>query len=321
MSKSYLVAAIILLLASSRGYASTDINIGGTVGYIWWKPAWQDSKTIVRGVPSNTPAATMFVEDSGDFKPSSNFSGGPIVSISFLEKWSISSIFIIGRYYFRETSPSISDALVFMGGTPLSAMSVNPANKYERDCLKWDSDSTISYSFNKYVRLFAGVKIQGYNYEQRLYITGTGAPNILARKLSDHVQNYGPGLGIGINIPLVENFYLMINFSGLFLWGFEQIVTHESYNLNAGLSQWIFMYTPNSNFISYGCNSTITLAYYIEKINTTVAVGGRYQILFNRQKSSNLFDNEVSLNIFNKQYDHFFGITLSMIYSFHITGG
>ncbi len=313
------IVLFMLLVSVPALSAPVDINVGATGGYIWWQPSWADSKNLLRYMDSMSPwPKIIMLEDTGDFRRSSNFLGGPILSIGFLGRWSLSSVFLIGRYSFRESVPStMGGAANFMGLTYMRPSC--SVNKIRRDCLKWDSDSTVGCSVNSYFKIFAGFKAQGYQYEQALTLTVyTDSDNYFIRNLNDRVMSYGPALGVGLTVPLVENFYLTANFSGLVLWGRESVDMTRSLALFPGGWSYQLFFTPRGRIFSYGCNSTMNLGYYIAKLNTTVQVGGRYQLLFNTQEFRNVFMNTVSFNIIDRQYDHFFGVTMSVIYTFHI---
>jgi hypothetical protein len=314
------IAVLFSLVLPCRLLASVDLSIGGTAGYIWWKPAWHDSKSYLRYATTGMATAGLFyLEDVSDFRTAGNVMGGPVLHLRFPGNWSISSVFIIGRYLFRENGPSAGGGLACINPPGICVPFINAmVNKYERECLKWDSDTTLGYSFNRYLKIFAGVKIQGYRYTQRLIYNPFNDINITVRDLQDSVQNYGPGLGLGLTVPLVENLYLMSTLSGIVLWGFEQVKVNRSYNVFAGVVTPYFFYYPDGRFLSYGFNATLSFGYYIEKIRTMIAIGGRYQLLYNRQNTGGLFKPDVALNIINGQYDNFFGITMSVTYTFKI---
>lgn len=318
--KRYVTMAIIgisFILLAPEAYATVDLSIGGTAWYIWWKPAWADAKATTRAY---NKGAAIFQEDSHDFSPSSNAMAGPIISLGFLERWSLQTVFTIGRLQFNSNGISKDMLIASAGG------GIAPSfKKYTRDVLKWDSDTSIGCSVHRMVKIFAGFKHQGYRYNENLknLLFIPGDPNLFNRALTDDVRSYGGGLGIGLSIPVVADFYIMTSISGLALWSFEQIAVKQSesliYSTISGMDV-LFLFPQKGHYFSYGGSASLSLAYNIEKINTTLSLGGRYQILFNLQNYSkhNLFYNDVAMNIIDRQYDHFFGITFSAIYTFHI---
>ncbi len=315
MKKYFIFPVVIFILQSTASFASVDLSIGGTAWYAWWKPAWSDAKTtsfLFPGMP------ILFKENSRDFKMTSNAMAGPVVSIGFLDRWSVQSVFAIGR--FKAYSRGMADSMML---TVLGGMTANLSyKKYSRDILKWDSDTSISCAVHRMVKVFAGFKAQGYRYDERLddlNYNFSGNLSIIHRVLTDDVKAYGGGLGLGITIPLGAGFYLMTNVSGLALWSVEKI------NMNYRKSCVIFdtvellpVWLRKGRYFSYGGSAALSFAYHIEKISTTISLGGRYQILFNRQRYNNVFYNDVAMNIIDGKYDHFFGITMSAMYTFHI---
>jgi hypothetical protein len=317
----FVLMIICLFPSVSRASSPVDLSIGGTAWYAWWKPGWSDSKNVVRMIPVLTGSLQYYIEDSNDFKVKSNVMGGPVVSIGFLGRWNISSVFTIGRFNFTSSGISQSGFLSVLGINLMPQYA-----KYDRDILKMDSDSTISFSISRYIKIFAGFKYQGYIYKQKLIFTAPPPTpvNFFVRDLTDRVDNYGPGLGLGFNIPLVENLYLQLNVSGILLFGYEDIDVDKSYYLQLGMGgTYIFVIPSRGSFYSYGGASSLSFAYLIDRINTTITLGGRYQLLYYRQNFNyhNIFNNDVAMSIVNNQYEHFWGVTMSAVYTFHIGKG
>lgn len=313
MKKYFILPAVIIILQSTASFASVDLSIGGTAWYAWWKPAWSDAKTtsfVLAGEP------TVFRENSRDFHMTSNAMAGPVVAIGFLDRWSIQSAFAIGRFKAYSRGMANSMMLTVMG----EMMAALSYKKYSRDILKWDSDTSISCAVHRMVKIFAGFKAQGYRYEERLDdLLYAGNLMIIHRVLTDDVKAYGGGLGLGLTIPLGAGFYLMTNVSGLALWSIEKININysKSYTISDNVEP-LPVWLRKGRYFSYGGSAALSFAYHIEKISTTISLGGRYQILFNRQRYNNIFYNDVAMNIIDGKYDHFFGITMSAIYTFHI---
>jgi hypothetical protein len=315
--KRIMLAAILgfsFLLIAPASAAPVNLSIGGTVWYIWWKPAWTDARAVSNYY--TTGVAALMYEDANNFKPVSNVMAGPIISIGFLDRWSIQSVLTMGK--FRAKSQGISGELGIVSG----AIGGNGEyKKYTRDILKWDSDTSIGCAVHRMVKIYAGFKAQGYRYKEDLQDILSGAA-YLNRKIDDDVKAYGCGLGLGLNIPLGADFYLQMGASGIALWSFESIDVNNSqtyiYSTGGGGLDYFILKAKKGHYFSYGGTASLGIAYNIEKINTAISIGGRYQLLFNRQKFKNLLDNNAAMNIVDKQYDHFFGVTLSAIYTFHI---
>lgn len=297
-------------------FANVDLSIGGTCWYTWWKPAWYQAKLYT--VDSINENLFYRIEDASNFRTSSNFMGGPTLTLSFSDRWAISSIFTLGRFKFRSGNRNnlANDKDIGLRYIPLSsamdgsAMLVN----YTRNSLKWDSDTTIGYSIIKYIRIFAGLKAQYYKYDESLLYLSPGAA-VGLRTLTDTVSSYGPGIGIGFLVPLYQRLYLLINISGILLWSTEDIDIHKTY-FWSGNYRIYPVYNSKGKFFAYGGTSSLALSYSIAPINTTISLGGRYQLLKNRQKFGNIFRNDIGMNMFDGEYDHFWGVTFSVIYTF-----
>jgi len=146
---------------------------------------------------------------------------------------------------------------------------------------RYDSDTTLNYAINRYFRVFAGFKFMGYKFD--------GGKN----------YGYGPGIGIGIVLPVTEQFMIMGSFSGLYQWGTEEDDENDN-----GM-------TYKSDSTSKGFNTSLTMAYYIPAAAVTLSAGFRYQYL----------EMEVEESDINNAQDMehtFYGFTFSAAYSFEI---
>lgn len=169
---------------------------------------------------------------------------GPVLSLGFSKNWSLTSVFLYGKF------DSVSD-----NGPP--------------NLKRFDSDTALNYNINRWLKVFAGGKVMGFDYD--------GGVNIA----------YGPAAGIGITAPLGGNFFALLNASALYLWGEQE----------------------NYNFIEYGYNGTVSLAYYIQSASTVVTAGFRYQLVTLDYENEDQFaDAEL----------HFYGVIVSVVYSFNI---
>ncbi len=303
----------VIFAASSTSFAGVTLSIGGTAWYAWWNPAWSDAKTSTAIYFLPPP---LFNEDADDFRPASNVMGGPMISIAFLDRWSIQTVFTIGKFYFASRGPSRDysyDGSYFI--MPVTY------KRYTRETLKWDSDTSLACSVHRMVKIFAGFKWQGYRYKESLRNYLLSETTVFSRALHDDVRAYGGGIGLGLTIPAGKNFFVLMNASALALWSVEKIdiIKGKSFAVSEGDGFYFLpLKPPRGSYLSYGGTASLSLAYVIDAIGTTVSLGGRYQMLYNRQKSGNPFNNDVSMNIIDGRYDHFFGITMSAVYSFII---
>jgi hypothetical protein len=195
-----LAALIALFIAVPAIAPAADMSIGAASWYAWWKMEEGDRE-------QNIDPAILY---------------GPILSIGFAPRWSLSSIFLYGKYEF--TDPG--------GG--------------KNDINRFDSDTAINFSINKYVKIFGGPKFMGY--------TQPGFSHL----------GLGPALGVGLTLPLSESFFVLWNISGAYLWG-----EHNEDDPDGDRS---------TNYVEPGMNTNLSLAYYIDAISTTITLGYRYQI-------------------------------------------
>jgi hypothetical protein len=180
---------------------------------------------------------------------------GPQVVLSFTPTISLSSSFLYGIFQYNGRSD---------GGT------------CSMDIRRYDSDTTMVYALNSFVRFFGGVKYMGYKYE-----------------MGEH-WSVGPGAGFGFVIPMAENIFWTINISGIYLWGKQNDESSEG--------------DRSVSIIEYGANASASLVYRIPSVPLSLSVGGRY-FFFKFEATDDAYSDV-------KEYHHFYGITASAMYSF-----
>ncbi len=194
------------------------------------------------------------LEDRDDPTIDPSFLYGPVFAIGFTSKWSLTAVFLYGAY----------------------DMEMSPGNT--QSFKRYDSDTALNYSINRYVKLFGGVKAMGYDWPQGSH------------------YGVGPALGVGLTLPLADSLFLLGNFSGMYGFGREE---HDE-GMGGG----------SSAARETGFNATLSLAYYVESASTTITMGGRYQWF-----TINYDDNSGE---FSRATITFYGVTLSAVYSFEI---
>lgn len=155
----------------------------------------------------------------------SAFLYGPALALKINDDFGLNSVFMYGVYDIEFTG-----------------------NSY--DYKRVDSDTSLGYRINDYIKLFCGVKYMGYFVD----ISGGTMKH----------QSAGPGVGLSGVIPIGNDFFFLANVSGLYLWG----KTTATY---AGAIE--------TSFYEYGINSSASLAYYIPAASVTLSLGGRYQLI------------------------------------------
>jgi len=150
---------------------------------------------------------------------------------------------------------------------------VDMGTKFDR----YDSDIAFNYRICGYLKVFAGAKYLYVDVDK-----GDGTHKAVS-----------PALGIGLTIPVGRSLFLLGNISGLYGWGSEKgfLPTGDRFE---------------SDLIEKGFNSTLSLAWYIDSMSTTLSLGGRYQ------RAWATYDNELLDDATNT----FYGITFGAIYSF-----
>ena len=182
-------------------------------------------------------------------------------------------------------------------------MSRRPIIGYSTEDQRHDLDLIISASVHKYVKLFFGAKYWGTTTDMTTRLV------IIPMSSSFVYHRGGPGAGVGLVLPLGAGFYLLPNISGVFMFG--QIT--EAMGGPLGSIIGILMQRAGSNGMTmyFGLNSTMALAYTIEKANLTLSLGGRFQYLWIYFIESERLGNG------NDMYG---GITFSAMYTFDIPG-
>ncbi len=229
-----LLALLIILPSNSH---ALDISVGASTWYSWWD--------------MDAPE-----DQNPEFDPGLLY--GPLLSVRFLDDWSIASVFLYGKF---------------------------GAKQYLTEIKRYDSDTSLSYSVNRYLKVFAGFKYMGFEWDNE---EGSGGGSHKAM---------GSGLGLAVTAPLADAFFLLFNISGIYVSGEEK---QDDF--------WPGM--PNgSDLTETGGNSTISLAYYIQEISTTITLGFRAQyVKINYENNDYASDADMT----------FYGATLSAVYSFDI---
>jgi len=150
---------------------------------------------------------------------------------------------------------------------------------------RYDSDTTLNYSLFKWLKVFGGVKYMRYDLRD----SGAVIPPLGSSNLKHYT--YGPGLGLGLTVPLLESLFALANVSVMRLSG-----------------QTSSDGAPNTRCVETGYNVAASLAYYIDSLATTLSLGWRHQYF-----ESNDRNTEGSNNRFT-----FTGLTFSAVYNFSL---
>lgn len=177
---------------------------------------------------------------------------GPAIAVKFNNDFTLNSIFLYGTYDVEIGSNTI-------------------------DWHRYDSDTSLSYRLNNYLRLFGGIKYLGYKID---------IPQATA-----YFNAFGPAAGISAVFPLINNFFILGNISGMYLRGKKSQEGED-----------------DTKHKVTGYNTAASVAYYIAPASVTLSLGGRYQYF----KMVNVDDSTDYIK--NK----FYGLTAAATYSFRI---
>jgi hypothetical protein len=236
MIKRIILYSLILLTGSVFLFSSTSYALDISIGATGWYAWWHyHSDDSNQGGDETLDPEPLY---------------GPALAINFSPTWSLTSVFLYGHYD--------------MGGD---------SGDGPGDMDRYDSDTAINYSFNRYIKAFGGLKFMGYDWDN-----------------GDHM-GFGPALGIAFTLPLIDNFYLLLNVSGMFLFGKENTDSETGEKAEIDYNE-------------IGVNSNISVAYYIAPASTSIILGFRYQYF------------EIHYDELQGDMQHaFYGVTLSAIYS------
>ena len=187
-----------------------------------------------------------------DFQPAEadpSIMYGPQLLIAFSPTISLSSVFLYGKFnYYQEN--------------------------YESEIERYDSDTTLTYKLNQYVRVFGGLKYMGYEWEEGSHL------------------GYGPGFGLGFTYQLSDNLFCVLSVSGLYLWAEQEEDSSEG--------------NTTMDYTEYGVNSSVSFAYMIPSSSVSLSVGARY--FYFQLEPERIYDR------YQKEKHHFYGVTASAMY-------
>ena len=283
LSVFVLTAVFAVIIISPSAADAVEVSAGATVWYAGWNPVFKRFVT--------TPYSYGIETVTTDAENSTNaaFLAGPVISVSFLNKFSFSTVFAIGEFSGKAsyTRSSYSSHYATIQSTYSSR--------------KLDIDSTLNYALFRYIKIFAGIKYQGYKTQ----IDATDPSLGFAIQSKVKSGGYGTGAGIACAYPIHDNLFALVNVSGVY------IKTDNSFNYSYNAGMWGSIdVLYKDTYDVFGGNTTASLAYYFSSYRTTVSLGGRLQYLkYYRAKGEDLYK-------LDKQSDTFYGIICTIVYAF-----
>jgi hypothetical protein len=301
MNSTRLISVLLVITAASSvaGYGANiaaEVKIGGSVQYCWWRPAWSGG-SLYLAPSAELPLSIPYKTKTGVMAPA--FMYGFTASARFLESWIFSSSLIYGNYFSRAGTPA--SYLLF----PLQQISSS------KDVKKYDFDALLGYRVNRYFSANLSVKTRSYNYIEKIKKAQVSAPSwvSIASARAEFID-VGPGLGIGVTIPLHPGLSLLIDVSGLVLAGSASYVHVYNYRLTSAIDLITDQFEKES-FYSFAGKSAVTFEYYIDAAGLALQVGGSYDVIFYRHHHvlRGFLD-------YNGKYDSAYRVTFATVYTF-----
>ncbi len=285
-------------------------SIGPVFWFTWWDPFFKnDLSTKYGGALNYARGRTISLPPS--------YLVGPTVSFTIFKKFSLGVLFVYGPKFNIERSESMVDFYSSPG-------SVYYTRAFGR-ITKYDLDTTLNYHLNRYVRVFAGIKVQGYSIKETLMPYGFDFRAFDNYGLYKYRSlAYGPGLGIGISIPLGMDFSLLSSLSAIYMRSSNE---YRGRSVNYSCTTY-FDNTERMVNDVWGGNGTLSVAYFLRQASLTFIAGGRYQYLkyytveytetgyiYPYNPGLKYAVTEVRRGVYSHKADQFYGLMLSVIYT------
>jgi hypothetical protein len=173
---------------------------------------------------------------------------------------------------------------------------------------KYDLDTALNITMNKYVKILVGLKYQNYSYTKASLLNINTAPSAILYT-EDRVTYNGlsAGFGAGFTFRIYKNLFAMWSLSARYQLPFITIREKNIWGMGGSFLPTINSESPSYN--SVGANSVLSLAYLMEDLSTTISLGFRYQYLYTFGKDSRYF-------FIAGKSDHFYGITVALVYAY-----
>jgi len=267
----FLITGMVLLMIPASAVAA-GMDIAMSTWCCQWMPSW------------STPSSVYKVDPA--------FFYGPGLSFRLPGNVTISSGFLYARLEAASERKRTS--------IPWSpTMESRVINRY-------DSDTTVGYSFTRFFKLFAGFKYTQYKYQNNETLWLPLVWTLLLGTLEKYrYDNYAPALGIGFSIHVVENFFILINTSLLYE---SSSINRRKYWYSSGTPSLVLPFPEEQwSLHKIGANANLSFVYFIKPIHTNISVGFRYQFFKTVWSESRNED-------YSEYCDHFYGLTASVIY-------
>lgn len=310
MKKVILAAAVILFTmamntAAVGGPFSVRLGVGALAWYCWWQPPWTRGYRLT--VPqAECPVSIPYRIKSYETRPAPQY--GFTLTGEFLKSWYFSTSLLFGNFqsWSKSTGATLPGAL-----TRLS---------YTRDIKKYDFEAFLGYRVNRYFSAFLCLRTRAYDYTERIHnaaLKGTDAVIYKASGRGEHID-VGPGLGFSVTVPMpgYEAVFLYFQGYGLIMATSSSFVNDYQYQFINGILMLPVGQYDKESFYSWSGQGSLSLGYTLSPAGVTFMLGGRYEVIFYRHHR--LMKGFLR---YNRQYDHFYGMTFMIAYAVTITSG
>lgn len=205
---------------------------------------------------------------------------GPIISLGLFDRLVLSAVGMKGTYNAE------------------SSLNSGTSDSWEREISKFDFDFTVLYRINGIFSIFLGLKHQEYSFTETHTVAGNPSQG------TSEFRGNGPGLGTSVTLPVADSVFLVYNLSLLYTWN----------NYSQKLDSILGSSQSSAQITGYGFNTSLSAAWYLPSISTTVSAGIRYQQIKFKQGSV----EGAGFNYDGLQ-DRFFGFTLAAMYTFNFS--
>jgi len=237
-----------------------------------------------------TVGATTWYARPDDSEIDPAFFLGPALSVKLNDDFNLTFVYLYGKFNMKADDSVTTSKIT-----------------------RQDADFALNYRLADYFKLFGGIKYlkHSFTYTEE----DPGWRFLLDFDVSKYdttrtTDSFGPGLGLSVTYPILDNLFLLSTLSGFYLWeNYEEKYRKETVvtpaapplvpavtNIDEGKKDKIFN--------SYGCNLTLAIAYHIPSVSTMISLGGRYHRFI---KTDDLSNDTT-----------FYGVTLTATYSFSL---
>lgn len=303
-----LALCVVFLLAENAAGAdqsTRDRAAGFSIGYkqlyAWWVPVWEHFD--LSKVKNSALLYRREIVFSGKYtmKPDSNFLYNPVFSIRFSDKWSLSGSFLYGFFNSGKTYMASPIYQTITTSTVIQ-FSKSVAQKIQ----KYDADLLANVQVADIIKVFFGLKYQGYDYRfirsSNMYSYGN-----LIVNLEDEIRFHSVGAGAGATatVHLGAGFFFIPSVSLMYLSGRDY--HHMRRDFFQHYFRVFYIEKGSRNAHMTGVNGTVELAYPIRKTGLTLSLGFRCQYLY--------YLRNIRKN-YTRNFDLFFGPNISIVYTF-----